>query len=365
MKSVSIVGAGIVGLAHAYAYAKRGYRVRVFERSPRATGASIRNFGMLWPIGQPSGEMTEMAHLSRRLWLEVLEAAKLPYFPEGSLHLAYHPDEEAVAREFAAMEPTRASWVDAAAAAAKSPAIQTVGLRGALFSEHEVVVDPPLTIASLPGFLTETFGVEFHFSTAVTDLRQIQADRIVVCSGDDFETLYPRVFAASGLTRCKLQMMRTGAQPAGWRLGPSLAAGLTLRFYSSFRNCPSLETLKQRIASELPEYDRWGIHVMASPTAANAITIGDSHEYGLDVSIFNRDEIDALILRYLHSFARFPNESIEQRWYGVYSKHPERPYFTAQPEPGVRVVTGTSGSGMTLSFGLAETLTARDLGEAV
>ena len=96
MKSVSIVGAGIVGLAHAYAYAKRGYRVQVFERSPRATGASIRNFGMLWPIGQPSGEMTEMAHLSRRLWLEVLEAAKLPYFPEGSLHLAYHADEEAV-----------------------------------------------------------------------------------------------------------------------------------------------------------------------------------------------------------------------------------------------------------------------------
>ena len=363
MKSVSIVGAGIAGLAHAYAYAKRGYRVRVFERSPRATGASIRNFGMLWPIGQPGGEMTEMALLSRRLWLEVLDAAKLPYFPDGSLHLAYHADEEAVACEFAAIEPLRATWIDAASAAAKSPAIQTTGLRGALFSEHEVVVDPPLTIASLPAFLNEQFDVAFHFSTAVTDLRQIEADRIVVCSGDDFETLYPRIFAASGLTRCKLQMMRTASQPAGWRLGPALAAGLTLRFYSSFRICPSLETLKQRIAAELPEYDRWGIHVMASPTAANAIIIGDSHEYGLDVSIFNREEIDALILRYLESFARFPNAAIEERWHGVYSKHPTLPYFTAQPEPGVRVVTGTSGSGMTLSFGLAETLTARDLGE--
>jgi FAD dependent oxidoreductase TIGR03364 len=363
MKSVSIIGAGVLGLAHAFAYAKRGYRVRVYERSPRATGASIRNFGMLWPIGQPAGPMAEMAMLSRRLWLEVLPAANLPYFPDGSLHLAYHADEEAVASQFAAREPERGSWITAAEALAKSPAVQPDGLRGALWSTHEVVIDPTLTIRSLPAWLSETFGVEFHFSTAVTDIRQAPADRVVVCTGDDFETLYPRVYAESGLTRCKLQMLRTAPQPAGWHIGPALAGGLTLRFYSSFRDCPALDSLKQRIAGELPEYDRWGIHVMASTTANNAITIGDSHEYGLDVSIFNREEIDRLILDYLKSFARFPVNEIEQRWYGVYSKHPSMPYFTAEPEPGVRAVTGTSGSGMTLSFGLAETLTARDLGE--
>ncbi len=362
MKSVSIVGAGVLGLAHAYAYVKRGYRVRVFERSPRATGASIRNFGMLWPIGQPAGTMHEMALLSRRIWLEVLTAARLPYFPDGSLHLAYHADEEAVAREFAGLEPERATWIDAASVAALSPAVRTKRLRGALFSASEVVVDPPLTIATLPAYLREAFGVEFHFSTAITDLRQVSADRVVICTGDDFETLYPAIFATSELTRCKLQMMRTVPQPDHWRMGPALAAGLTLRFYPSFADCPSLPALKRRIAAELPAYDRWGIHVMASPTAGNAVTLGDSHEYGLAVDVFNRDEVDTLILRYLDTFARFPNPAIEQRWYGVYSKHPEQPYFTAVPEPGVRVVTGIGGSGMTLSFGLAETLTALDLG---
>lgn len=361
MKSVSIVGAGIVGLAHAYAYAKRGYRVRVYERSPRATGASIRSFGMLWPIGQPSGEMTAIAMDSRRLWLEVLKATRLPYYPDGSLHLAYHADEEAVAREFAALEPERAAWIDAQTALAKSPAIRSEGLRGALWSPHEIVVDPPLTIGTLPAWLTETYGVEFRFSTAVTDVLQIAADRTVVCTGDDFETLYPNVFAASGLTRCKLQMMQTAPQPADWRLGPALAAGLTLRFYSSFRACPSLETLKNRIAAELPAYDRWGIHVMASANSANAITLGDSHEYGLEVDPFNREEIDALVLAYLDRFVQLPNPAIARRWSGVYSKHPERPYFTVEPEPGVRVVTGTSGSGMTLSFGLAEALTKLDV----
>lgn len=356
MKSVSIVGAGIAGLAHAYAFAKRGWRVRVYERSHRAGGASVRNFGMVWPIGQPAGELEILASESRALWLEILTAAKLPFWPLGSLHVAHREDEANVAREFAEREPHRARWIDAAETVELSPSVNPDGLIGALHSESEVVVDPRLILWTLPEFLDERYGVEFHFETAVTDVRQVAADRVIVCTGYDFATLYPRVLAASGLTRCKLQMLRTHAQPQSWTFGPALAGGLTLRFYSSFRACSSLGALRSRIAGEFPEYDRWGIHVMASQTADRAITIGDSHEYGLSVDVFNKEEIDELILRYLTGFARFPNMGVAQRWYGVYSKHPDAPYYTAEPEPGVQVVTGLGGAGMTLSFGLAETL---------
>jgi FAD dependent oxidoreductase TIGR03364 len=176
----------------------------------------------------------------------------------------------------------------------------------------------------------------------------------VVCSGDDFATLYPEVFAASGLTRCKLQMMRTGPQPGGWQLGPALAAGLTLRFYKSFQICSTLSRLKERAAREKSEYDRWGIHVLVSQTASGAITLGDSHEYGLNVDIFDKPEIDDLILQEARTFLKLPDWRNAQRWHGVYSMHPQKPFFEAEPAPGVRIVTAPGGSGMTLSFGLAE-----------
>lgn len=356
MKEVAVVGAGILGLAQAYIHARRGHKVRVYERSPKASGASVRNFGMLWPIGQPAGLLCDLAMQSRAIWLEVLEEAKLPYLPVGSLHVAYHADEEAVAREFAEREPERARWIAPAEVLERSGSVVAEGLRGALFSEHEILVDPRLILAKLPAMLAEQYDVQFFFGTAVTDVKKLNADRVYVCSGDDFETLYPEIYADSGVTRCKLQMMRTGRQPEGWSMGPALAGGLTLRFYQSFRVCESLPALSARIAAEMPLYEQYGIHVMASETSDGCITLGDSHEYGLEVDIFNKEEIDDLVLAYLKGFARFPNMEIAERWHGVYARHFDRPFFYEQPEPEVYIVTASAGKGMTVSFGLADLL---------
>jgi FAD dependent oxidoreductase TIGR03364 len=363
---VAIVGAGILGLAHAYVAAKSGKSVMVIEKNQRAAGASVRNFGMVWPMGQPAGGMLELSLRSRELWLEVLDQAKLPRRETGSLHLAYRADEAAVAQEFAQLGPKlgyQCSWLKPAEVLERSHAVEPDGLLGGLWSDTEFTVDPRQIIQSLPGFLAERYNVQFFFGIAVTAIEppilysgngQWHAETVIVCSGDDFETLYPRHFAASGLTRCKLQMMRTAPQPGGWQLGPSLAAGLTLRFYPAFQVCTTLPALARRIAEETPDYDRWGIHALVSQTADGALTLGDSHEYGLSVDIFNKEEIDELILRYTRQFLRAPDLTVAERWYGVYAKHPEKPFVVMEPDDGVRVVASPGGSGMTLSFGVAE-----------
>ena len=60
-----VVGAGIVGLAHAYTAARRGLRVCVVERDAACVGASIRNFGFITVTGQGAGDTWRRARRAR------------------------------------------------------------------------------------------------------------------------------------------------------------------------------------------------------------------------------------------------------------------------------------------------------------
>lgn len=366
---VVIVGAGIVGLAHALAAARRGLNVVVFERNRAAVGASIRNFGMIWPIGQPLGVMYDRALKTREIWLEVAPAANIALDPCGSLLLAYRHDEWDVVQEF--IETTRhgnysAQLLTPAEVAEKSQSAVTDGLLGGLWSTTEMTVDPREAICKLSGYLSQTYGVTFQFGTVVTEIahptviaggKKWTADRIFVCSGADFETLYPDIYAASSITKTKLQMMRSVPQ-RNWKLGPSLYAGLTLTHYSSFAHCQSLAQLKTRIETETPHFSKWGIHVMVSQNASGELIIGDSHEYGLNPDPFDKAEVNQYILNFLKTFAQAPSFEITATWHGVYAKIPGQTEFIVQPEAGVLIVNALSGAGMTLSFGLAEEIVA-------
>lgn len=373
----AVVGAGVIGLAHAYHLARRGRRVIVFERHARACSASVRNFGMLWPIGQPAGPLHQLASRSLVIWGELLAESGLWHDPCGSLHLAYHDDEWQILHEFgerAGEAHSKITLLSPEEVRRKAPAVRDSGLQGGMFSPVETCIDPRQVIAELPAFLNQRFNVQFRFGHLVTGYEgdrvhaqgsHWSADRCWVCSGEELQLLYPEVHQRMELRRCKLQMMRSQAYGTSLRIGPMLAAGLTLRHYASFAECPSLPRLKERIARESPEFDRFGIHVMTSQNGQGEIILGDSHEYDLaDREPFNSDEIDRLILEYLHRFVDLPELRIAARWYGVYAKHATKPYQVVRPAANVTVINGVGGNGMTFSFGLAEQVVHEILGEA-
>lgn len=363
---VIVVGAGIVGCSIAYAQAKKGKRVALYEREERAIMASVRNFGMIWPIGQPEGPLLKRALDGRKIWEELASEVGFWFEANGSLHLAYHELEESILKEFIENNTQNnysCSWLDPGEVLEKSPSVRPDRLRGAMWSSTEALVDPREVLAKLPGYLATRFGVDLHFNEPViacgsgwidTPRTSVGALEIYICSGADFQTLYPRWFAQFPLKKCKLQMMRTAPQPDNWRLGPSLCGGLTLLHYSSFSTCRDVSALKSYYLETEPRFEPNGIHVMAAQNGSGEVIIGDSHHYNLCPDPFDSREVETLILQYLRDMVDLPMPDVRASWHGVYPKLTNGlSEIVVSVEPNVWIVNGLGGAGMTLSPGLA------------
>lgn len=367
-KTAIVIGSGIVGLGITRALANKGWKVTVFERNPKPIGASIRNFGMVWPIGQELGPRYSRAMRTRSIWLEMSQKAGFWAEETGSLHLAYTELENQVIEEYVEKMAgfKSATHLNPSQTQAKSPATVTKGLKGALWSEEEMIVDPREAIWKTAAFLQSLENVDFHWSRAISHIDGARvfsgkdswtADQIFVCSGADFEMLYPELFDATSITKCKLQMMRLVSQPEGWRIGPPLCAGLSFIHYRGFHVAESLGMLKSFYEENHPDLMELGIHVMVSQNGKGQLTIGDSHEYGRHLDPFDREDINQKIIAYLQKFAAFKDWTLESSWHGIYPKMTNgEAEFVHAVNPQVTIVNGLGGAGMTLSFGLAEEL---------
>lgn len=357
---VAIVGAGIVGLAHALVAARFGLRVIVIDREAQAIGASIRNFGFVTVTGQEEGQVWRRAKRSREVWLEICGLAGIPIEQRGLALVARRPEARAVCEAFLASDMAEdCAWLDRAEAAALLGNIRPVRLEGLLWSSVDLRVESRTAIPLLTAWLAHRHKVQFRFGVSVrgveagrldTSEGPIDAKAIVVCPGDDLSTLFPEILHDAQVTRCKLQMLRLGSP--GYRLPGTIMSDLGLVRYLGYSALPEAAVLKRRLKVEQDEHLANGVHLIVTQSADGSLIVGDSHYYAQSPDPFAREYIDQLILE---EFGEVFGTSLPvlERWIGTYASA-DRHSLVAMPEPGLRLVTVTSGTGASTAFGLAE-----------
>lgn len=365
MYDVIIVGAGIVGLAHALAAAKRGARVLVLDRDARANGASIRNFGFVTVTGQRRGAVWNLARRSAAVWREVAEPAGIAILQEGLTVVARRPEAAAVLTAFMATEMADGcQLLDTAGLAAHLPALLRGAAVAGLHSCHDLRVESREAIPQLAAWLERAHGVIFRRGVAavevveggvITSARTYAAPVVIVCPGDEGATLFPQLFAEAGVRRCTLQMLRVAAP--GRVFSTPVMSDLGLIRYEGFAELPEAATLAACLSVEEAEAIGHGIHLIAVQSADGSLVIGDSHVYGDTPEPFARAAVDGAILAQWSALFGPPPRVVE-RWTGSYASVAGRHNLVETPLPGVRLVVVTSGTGASTAFALAEDVVA-------
>src|SRR5262249_55238092 len=138
---VCVVGAGLIGLAHAHAARRRGLSVVVLERDVRAVGGSVRHAGHLFFSALPVGGALDTAELARERWLELARNAGAWFTGGGTVVVARHGDELAVMEAAAAERGDRARMLTTEQVAALAP-IARSGVVGGFHGARDLRVDP-------------------------------------------------------------------------------------------------------------------------------------------------------------------------------------------------------------------------------
>jgi D-hydroxyproline dehydrogenase subunit beta len=364
---LAVVGAGICGLAHALAAARRGKRVVVIDRDAQANGASIRNFGFITVTGQQAGTCWRRAKRSVEVWLEIAEAAKIPIVQRGLLTIARRPEARAVIEAFLQTDMgAECRLIESRELTNHGSGLRADEFAGALYSPHEARVESREAIPQLAAWLSERFQVTFLRETVVhaasppkleTSRGTIEAQTIIVCPGDDFSTLHAERLGQYGLTRCKLHMLRVRPQRFDERL-PPVMSDLGMIRYLGYAELPAAQALRVRLEAEQGAHIDAGVHLIAVRSADGTLVVGDSHHYAATPDPFARAAVDDLILdEYSHVFGEGRPEVVE-RWTGTYASASDRLMLVDAPCEALRIVLITSGTGASTSFAIAEEVIA-------
>ena len=372
---VLVIGGGVLGTFFAYHALKRQMRVVLLERHAKPKGATVRNFGQIVPSGLDRN-WQQYGRESLHIYQDIQSRSDITVRHLGSLYIASDDEELALIEELrdinASTGYSSELWTPQQCCK-KLPALRTDYCRGGLYFPDEISVNSQQMIHRLHAYLAEQSNLDIHYSSCVSAIEkcandlikvtttkgiEFTSERVILCCGSEFQTLFPQHFRDSNLELVKLQMLKLKPQ-RHIEIPGNILTGLSIRRYESFSQCPSWDAIKSR-ESQDSFYKRWGVHILFKQESDGGIILGDSHEY-TDVSdperlnFELRGDINEYFIAEGQKIFDLPDWSIDRAWYGLYSqsRDPEG-IFTKSVENNVHIVTGIGGKGMTSSAGFAK-----------
>jgi len=366
-----VIGGGIFGTFHAYHALQKGLQVALFERHHRAQGASVRNFGQIVPSGM-NAKWQRLGRRSLEIYKNIQAQFGITAQQNGSVYIASDEEEMTLLEELHTINKANdylSQLLTAGDCLERYDGLQSSYCEGGLFFPEELTLDVRQAVAKIQQFLVEQHGLDFFTERPIVAVEpkndkvkvvdnlggKHKAAQVILCTGDDFKTLFPEHFAASELQVSKLQMMQTVPQPTQ-RIHGNILTGLTIRRYESFKECPSYEKIKATESADSPA-KRWSVHILFKQSPDGSVVIGDSHEYA-DSSDQLSFDIEQEINRYILAEARrifqLQDWTIQKDWIGIYAQSKTSDIFTKTIDGNMHIITGIGGKGMTGSPGFAE-----------
>lgn len=356
---VLVVGAGIVGLAHAFTALRRGLSVRVIDREHATVGASIQNFGHACLSAQ-APEHDRRTQDSREGWLTASREAGFWAQEAGALFVARTEAEMSLAKAFAGRSSRPAALQDAGEVRARLGGRTDHSVLGGVFVPDDLRVDPRTAAPSLARWLADQ-GVLFGWNTVLrsvepgvahTSRGSIEAGRIVICVGHDLDHVDPELAKREEVLRCRLTMALVAA-PGHFVTDTAVLTGTSMLRYAGFSSLPEAEAVRSDLAERSPALMEIGANVMFTRRPDGTLLVGDSHHYGKAAAPFLDEGVSDLLLAEISRLLGVPSLRVLERWQGVYASSPRTELLRHTHADGVESVTVTTGIGLTLSFGLA------------
>lgn len=368
-----IVGAGILGTFHAYHAARKGYSVLLLEKDEKPIDATVRNFGMVIPSGMSQGKWKNYGRRSMEIYTEIQANFDLTVRRFGSVYLASDNTELTLTEELATIneqEGYPCRLLSKEDCLGQYPGLRASYCQGGLFFPGELTVEPHRMIHHLIAYLREQWkltyksnslvkSIEYRKDRCVVETSRLEiftGNHVLVCSGREFNMLYPTLFAESDIEVSKLQMMQTTPM-ADFNLQGAVFGGLSIRRYESFRECSSYDLLNASAVDTV--FKKWGIHVLLKQAMDGSVILGDSHEYA-DVTNAGslgfdyKQVIEDIILQEAQRMFRLPHWNIARQWNGFYAQCKQQDIFQEYADTNTLVVTAIGGKGMTASAAVAE-----------